>query len=399
MTPTPEAPAAAGRRSALFAAAASLLLILLWLSLTVHFNYGGNWTGLFCTGSLLRQPPALASTTFTFANSYGYDGQFYRYVAHDPFFRHGYAAHIDNPRFRYRRGFTSLAAWALAFGRAQWIDAAYIAVIMLSAALGVYWSARYLLWRGAHPAWSLLFLILPSTVTSVDRMLTDGALGALFAAFVYYVARNCWHRAAAAAGLAFLTRETGLILVAGLAAYWLLKRDFARAAGASAAVLPGIAWYAFVQVNTVDAPVPGAIAVPLSAWLTAITTALPDALPPLQAAILKASYVTGLLGLAGTVLLAVLWSRTRSLGAVEISIYLFALMTALLGPVVMRDPYAYGRAASPLLLFLMLEASAARVYGALLPPVVLSCAVGVLLSGQVAVVAKRLLGIAAQAGP
>ena len=39
----------------LTAGLAAVALALLWQALTVRYNYGGNWTGLFCTGaSLLR---------------------------------------------------------------------------------------------------------------------------------------------------------------------------------------------------------------------------------------------------------------------------------------------------------------------------------------------------------
>ena len=52
-------------------------LALAWQSLTVHYNYGGNWSALFCTGSQRRIPPALAQEDiYTFADSTGYDGQF-----------------------------------------------------------------------------------------------------------------------------------------------------------------------------------------------------------------------------------------------------------------------------------------------------------------------------------
>jgi hypothetical protein len=32
-----------------------------WQFLTVHYNYHGNWAGLFCTGDLFPLPPQLES--------------------------------------------------------------------------------------------------------------------------------------------------------------------------------------------------------------------------------------------------------------------------------------------------------------------------------------------------
>jgi len=50
-------------------------------------NYAGNWIALFGTGSASPPPRALAGEhIYVFPNNTGYDGQFYRYVAHDPLY-------------------------------------------------------------------------------------------------------------------------------------------------------------------------------------------------------------------------------------------------------------------------------------------------------------------------
>src|ERR1700730_8119485 len=106
----------------------SAALALIWQTLVVHSEYHGNWTGLFCTGALLKQPPSLAAENiYLFANSSGYDGQFYHYIAHDPFIQDGMARYIDGG-YRYRRILVPVAAYALALGRAEFVDRAYVAV-------------------------------------------------------------------------------------------------------------------------------------------------------------------------------------------------------------------------------------------------------------------------------
>lgn len=68
--------------------AIAVALVACWQWATVTANFCGNATVLFCTGALQPQPPLNASeNTYLFANSLGYDGQFYRYVAHEPFLR------------------------------------------------------------------------------------------------------------------------------------------------------------------------------------------------------------------------------------------------------------------------------------------------------------------------
>jgi len=51
----------------------SLVLVFAWTSLRVHDTFGGNWTGLFCTGTNFTVPDQLAGTTIRF-NGDGYDG-------------------------------------------------------------------------------------------------------------------------------------------------------------------------------------------------------------------------------------------------------------------------------------------------------------------------------------
>src|ERR1035441_8687157 len=78
-------------------AAAAALLVLAWQSITVAANYGGNWSALFCTGELQSHPPALDSEHTYFFAGFGYDGQFYHYMAHDPLLRTEISASIDSP--------------------------------------------------------------------------------------------------------------------------------------------------------------------------------------------------------------------------------------------------------------------------------------------------------------
>jgi len=106
----------------------------------VHYNYGWNWTALFCTGDRLWQPRGLAETVWLFKDSAGYDGQMYHYIAHDPFFQRSFDRYVDAPRLRYRRILLPGLAYLLAIGQGRFIDAAYIGLVLASISLG--WLAR-----------------------------------------------------------------------------------------------------------------------------------------------------------------------------------------------------------------------------------------------------------------
>src|SRR5205807_4474912 len=116
-------------------------------------NRHDNWTALFCTGAKAQVPPQLASATYRFANSAGYDGQMYRYVAHDPLARFGFKEYIDAPLLRYSRILIPALAFALAAGRQESIDNSYIAVVAIFVLAGSYWLSRWAAVEKLHPAW------------------------------------------------------------------------------------------------------------------------------------------------------------------------------------------------------------------------------------------------------
>ena len=96
-------------------AAVATAVLLAWQAFIVFFGYGGAWTALFMTGdSGPAAPPALISTGYVFKNNKGFDGQYYRYVAHDPLFRHGLDAYMDLAPLRYQRILVPGLAWILA---------------------------------------------------------------------------------------------------------------------------------------------------------------------------------------------------------------------------------------------------------------------------------------------
>ncbi|MBP1600100.1 MAG: hypothetical protein H6Q06_251, partial [Acidobacteria bacterium] len=73
------------RPTPLAVAATALLLALAWQYLTVRFNYGTNWTALFHTGEATALPPSPENqSVYRFPGSLGYDGMYYRLIAHDP---------------------------------------------------------------------------------------------------------------------------------------------------------------------------------------------------------------------------------------------------------------------------------------------------------------------------
>ncbi len=345
-------------------ALAAMAAVLAWQALTVHANYGGNWTGLFRTGSARPVPQSLAASTFRSRHPEGYDGQFYRFLAHDPFLRQGAARYLDDPLLRSRRILVPLMAWVLAVGRPRAVDGAYVLVVGGFVWLGTFWLARIMAREGRHAALGLLFLAVPATLVAVDSMTVDVALAALTVGFAWQVStgreRGLWPILAAAG----LSRETGLALPVACVAAALAERDFRKALVRATAVLPALAWYGYLH-----AVLPaGQIAIPH--WIPQLEFGVleraldPPRYPLLGTPVERMVRLLDSVALAATMAAAAIgvvrmrvWPR-----AVAIALGLYtALLLLMTNPQFWIDPYGYCRCFAPI--FALILAGSAGLGG------------------------------------
>jgi hypothetical protein len=160
----------------LLAALAAVLALGSWQTLTVRYNYGGNWTALFQMGDLSPLPEELKQGAYFWRSHKGYEGEEARVVAHDPLNAKGWSRYLDDAEMRYMRWLMPAMAHAAGLGRREWIDAAYVGVFLLFAGLGTYSLALEYGQRGA------VFVLLPATLISMDRLTVNVSLAALAAA-------------------------------------------------------------------------------------------------------------------------------------------------------------------------------------------------------------------------
>lgn len=330
----------------------AVALVVLWQWATVTANYSGNWTALFCTGAIQRQPPlAVSEHIYLFANSTGYDGQIYHYIAHDPFMRSNLKTYIDDPRLRYRRILVPFLAYGVALGHSGLIDPAYELVCLLSIGLGVYWSCLFAQSVGLTAAWGLLFLMMPAIPITMDRLIIDGGLAALTAAFLYYSRSPSW-KLFLVLICAALTRETGFLLVLAYCAHLVWRRELRTAGVFLLSAVPAVAWYAYVQVRTTGKPYEISL-IPLSSILRVLVN--PWRYPP-GTPFAEAVRVADYLALAGVLLafgFAFLWFARGPHCPLRIAAMLFATLAL----VVQRtdhwqNVYDFGRVYTPVLLCL-----------------------------------------------
>lgn len=206
-------------------------------------NYRGNWTAFYCAGDLQRLAPlAVTENVYLFQNSTGYDGQFYHYKAHDPFLRSNLKTFVDDARLRYRRILVPLLAYLLAGGRSGLVDPAYELVFLIGIGLGVYWSCRLARKAELNAAWGLVFLAMPAIPVTMDRMVIDGGLAVVTAAFLWFSRSPSW-KLFVVLVCAPLTREMGFLLVLAYCGSLAWRRQLRAAAIFLLSAVPALAWY------------------------------------------------------------------------------------------------------------------------------------------------------------
>ncbi len=368
-----------------------------WQVSTVHYNYGGNWTALFCTGTKFAAPPAELrfEHIYRLSDSFGYDGQYYHYVAHDPFLKRGFQSSVDNPRFRYRRILVPLSAWLLAGGQDRFIDRAYVAVIWFWVFAGALWAGLVAQQRGAHPAWSLAFLSVPAVIVSLDRLTVDVALAAITAGLIYYAGRQNWFAATALCALACLVRESGLLIPAALAAWCAMERRWLRVAGMAISAVPALAWYLYIGLHTIPmGPDDLVSAVPFAGILTRlghpVAYRFGFAMNAL-ATVLDYAAVAGIV--AAIVYCGANWRRLVRQPDGAIALLFVALAAVVSSPSVWQHAYGFARGFSPLLLVVGLDGFRSRSPVAALPVALTAPRIGLEMGSQLVGVVRGVLGL------
>jgi hypothetical protein len=366
----------------------------LWQFLTVHYNYGGNATALFRIRPGMPVPPFLRSEhLYTFPGTQGYDGQVYHVIAHDPWMLRGSADAIVYPTFRYQRILVPALAWILALGQDRWIHAAYFAVVLGFAFLGVYWLAL-VAWRaGLHPAWGLAFALVPATITSIDRMTVDIALAAFTAGFVLYSETGPRWRTIVILACAVLTRETGLLLVAGYALYLFTRRRVPDGLWALAAAIPGLVWFLYLSRPGETSPVPSYAGwIPLAGFVDRVVHRTAYALPPFKETAAILGDYAALAGVAIALVLATRLALLRRWNPQASVVYVLAIAALMIrSRDVWEDANAFGRVLTPLVLLTALQFFRPNPWLALVPMLLVDSRISLDLWSQIAGVARGLV--------
>ena len=336
------------------------LLGLSWQLLTVHYNYGGNLTALFCTGSKVPTPRTLAGEhIYVFPASGGYDGQSYHYVAHDPLCRSDIGRAVPDPMLRYRRILLPGMAYLAALGRQPWIDVSYLACNLGFLFVGSWWLAILLIRLRIHPWFAAFYVLAPAPLISLDRLVVDLALTSLCLGFAVYAGSGPKWKLYAVLVAAALCRESGFLLTAAYALHMLALRRFRLSLLFTTAILPAVAWNAYVVLRIPGGP-PFELRDFVPVWGLIRTLWHPTAYSfgPVTNGAIRAFDGLELAGLTLAMALAFRDLRQALFEPVRTACLLWAVFGLTLSESVWTDCYATARILSPLLLFLFLRSFA-----------------------------------------
>lgn len=369
------------------AAACAVVLAFAFQALTVRYNYHGDWTALYCVGDRQPQPEEIPPA-YHFAGSWGYDGQFYRIIAHDPLNRRGLARYVDNPGYRYDRLLLPGLAWLLAFGDDARIDGAYIFCNLVFVFLGSWWLARFGTPYGWPPRWCALgFLAVPATMISLDRLTVDLAMAALCLGAIA-ARRNSlesWFILAAGA----LCRETGLLLIAAACFVELRERHWKNLMVTASAAGPAACWHFWVMTHLPPVNAAYLSAVPLAGFIERLFHPPPY---PFPFAISALATVLDYVSLAGVGLsLWGLWAMRRRLADYPELILCALPVLFVANPDVWSDAYAFGRAMSPFFLLIAARGAANGRWWMAAPLAMIDLRAGLQIGSQLLGIAKGLV--------
>ncbi|MBI5723786.1 MAG: hypothetical protein HZA50_07510 [Planctomycetes bacterium] len=181
--------------------------------------HGWDPSAFICAGDVWCDPLATPPGLTVKRAASGYDGQFYYRIALAPSQTgETYCGiRLDNPRYRFQRIGYPAVCHVLSFGRPQLVPWAMIAANWAWIVLIAWVAAKMAIRLGARPIFGLLLAAWPGLLFSLSRCMTETQAIALGMAGLLFFLSNRKLAAALVLSAAALTRETALVIVAGIA--------------------------------------------------------------------------------------------------------------------------------------------------------------------------------------
>ena len=181
----------------------------------------------------------------------GYDGQFYYYVAMDPFMNKGYFKNA----YRQQRILYPLTARLFAFGKESLFPYTLYIVNLLALAIGMYFLILILKQYSINPMWSLFYGLSPSSIMTIQYDLPSPISIALIIAAIYFYINRSLLLAVVFMALSFLTREDSIVVLMPLLVWdYQCNRQLKRIILLVSCLVPFFLWQAFITAKLGNAP-------------------------------------------------------------------------------------------------------------------------------------------------
>ena len=238
-------------KRAIWPAAFIALFFISMATFAVQKRYNGNVSGLLYIGTgvatdKVRCPDILDPDLYVRPDS-GYDGQYYYFMAMDPFMKTENRYCMDSGAYRYQRILLPLLAATFSMGNNKRIPLAIVSINLLSIVLGTFVFALCCIQYKVNPWVSVLYALTNGMVLSVLRSTTEPLCLCMItvASYFYLVKQSRWS-SAVFLSLAALSKETALAVAGGFLLYDFVKH---RSVKLSAAFLLPFAAYLAWQLN------------------------------------------------------------------------------------------------------------------------------------------------------
>jgi hypothetical protein len=221
-------------------------------------QHKGNYSGfLQLDKTFIERSPLLegrddVKSTLSFVQG-GYDGQFMYMMAFDPFMStfkddpRRYFEVVDTPPYRYTRIGYSLLTKLFAWDQPILFPQTMIWLILAAhfcAALALGAIIRH---HGGHPAWAMLYAIVPGFLQSLNAGLPESIAAAGLLASTWLILKSRWVFAALVLGATLLVRETSVAFVVMMVLWlWLSKREWRGGFIVGLSIGALVAWRAFI---------------------------------------------------------------------------------------------------------------------------------------------------------
>jgi hypothetical protein len=345
----------------------ALLIVTIVLTCVLYQygeRYGYRVSGFICLGDKFIPPEGLERGMVVYMRSPGYDGQFFYYIALNPFGDLKDYRHIDNPPWRYQRIGYPLLAWLFSLGNKSAVPHTLLFVNLLSIVFSTYMISILLKEQKLDPRYAVLYAMSGTLLYPLLRDLAEISSAAFLIAGFFFYARRRFVISGLLFGYAMLCREVVFAVVPVLILDWLvLSREKKAWQAPLLASVMMFGWHLYVALH-LDAgryPFAGVLGMPGVALVNHLK----------QVFLLRShGWVSERLILITTVLI-ILTSMgiavrdfIRSRNVLSICLFGFSLLPVVLRSAQWAEPWAYARMLVPslALLFLCFARSRSKIY-------------------------------------